>query len=113
MATTPQYLYRIRPVRRTLLEEGPTAHEAAVVAEHFQYLQKLVENNVVLLAGRTLNNDESAFGIVIFVAPTESDAQEIMRNDPAVSKGVMEAELFPYRIALWSSRGPDGSSPGV
>jgi hypothetical protein len=29
-----------------------------------------------------------------------------MGCDPAVKHGVMRAELFPYRIALWSSKGP-------
>ena len=113
MATTSQYLYRIRPARRTMLSEGPTAYEASVVAEHFNYLQRLVEDNVVLLAGRTINDDESAFGIVIFIAPSEVAALEIMRSDPAVAKGVMDAELFPYRIALWSSRGPGDTAEGT
>jgi uncharacterized protein YciI len=77
------------------------------VTEHFRYIQELVETGVVLLAGRTLNNDDKAFGIVIITAASESDAIGIMRNDPAVAKGVMDAEIFPYRIALWSRRGPD------
>ena len=113
MATQSQYLYRICPARRTMLSEGPTAHEAAVIAEHFDYLQRLVERNVVFLAGRTLNDDETAFGIVIFAAPSAVAALEIMRSDPAVAKGVMDAELYPYRIALWSSRGPAGTAEGA
>jgi hypothetical protein len=27
-----------------------------------------------------------------------------MQNDPAVKLGVMKAKLFPYRVALWSSK---------
>jgi uncharacterized protein YciI len=107
MTTRHQFLYRIRPVRPTMLVDGPTESEAAIVVEHFRYLQQLVDTGVVLLAGRTLNNDDKAFGIVIFTAASESDAMGIMRNDPAVAKRVMDAELFPYRIALWSRHGPD------
>ena len=29
-----------------------------------------------------------------------------MNDDPAVKHGVMRAELFPYRVALWSKSGP-------
>jgi uncharacterized protein YciI len=108
MAAQKQFLYRIRPTRPAMLAQGPTEHESAAVAEHFLYLQELVQAGVVLLAGRTLNNDDKAFGIVIFAAASEADALAIMQKDPAVAKGVMSAELFPYRIALWSKRGPDG-----
>ena len=101
-----QYLYRIHPSRAAMLTEGPTREEAVAVDEHFAYLQRLVGENVVLLAGRTLNQDEHAFGIVIFVAATAAEALAIMHGDPAVKQGVMTAELFPYRIALWSPQGP-------
>jgi hypothetical protein len=29
-----------------------------------------------------------------------------MQQDPAVKLGVIKAELFPYRIALWSPKSP-------
>ena len=63
------------------------------------------------MAGRTLNNDETAFGIVVFRAPSEAEALETMQSDPAVAAGVMRAELFPYRIALLSAQGwPEDAS---
>lgn len=101
-----QFIYRIQPVRIAILTEGPTEQEAAVVSEHFKYLAKLVEVGVVLVAGRTLTKDERTFGIVIFVAPSESEARKLMNDDPAVKQGVMVAELFPFGVLLWSSKGP-------
>ena len=100
MSESDQYLYWIRPTRPGMLAEGPTAEEEKIVGEHFAYLQGLTERGVVILAGRTLNTDESSFGIVIFRAASERAAREVMENDPAVRQGVMEGELFPYRIAL-------------
>jgi uncharacterized protein YciI len=100
MSESDQYLYRIRPTRPGMLAEGPTAEEEKIVGEHFAYLQGLTERGVVILAGRTLNTDESSFGIVIFRAVSEQAAREVMENDPAVRQGVMEGELFPYRVAL-------------
>ncbi|MEI9864208.1 MAG: hypothetical protein WDN00_06575 [Limisphaerales bacterium] len=43
---------------------------------------------------------------MIFEAATEPAAVALMQNDPAVKQGVMKAELFPYRVALWSVKGP-------
>jgi hypothetical protein len=31
---------------------------------------------------------------------SEAEAIAIMKNDPSVSEGIMEAELFPYKVAL-------------
>ncbi len=87
-----------------MLTEGPTPHEAAVVSEHFEYLKNLTTRGVLILAGRTLNEDESSFGIVILDADDEESAQTIMRNDPAVTNDVMRAELFPFRVALRSKQ---------
>jgi len=106
------FLYRIQPTRLGMLTQGRTEHEAKIVNEHFVYLQRLTDEGTVLMAGRTLNEDERTFGIVIFVAESEAEAAEVVRNDPAVRQGVMCAELFPYRIALWSRRGPAGSETG-
>ncbi|MBT9500896.1 MAG: hypothetical protein IV092_06610 [Burkholderiaceae bacterium] len=106
----PQFLYRIQPTRATMLAEGPTEAEAAIIGAHFRYLEQGVADGTVLMAGRTLIPDEQAFGVVVFTAATEEAAAELMRNDPAVSQGVMTAQLFPFRVALWSKR-VDASAP--
>ena len=104
--TMSQFLYRIQPVRLGMLTEGPTEAEASIINEHFEYLKQLVAEGVVFMAGRTLTVDEKTFGIVVFEAASESDAVALMQNDPAVKLGVMKAELFPYRVALWSPKAP-------
>ncbi len=100
MSDFDRYLYTRRPTRPDMLTDGPTRREEAIVSDHFAYLKALNEQGVVILAGRTLNTDESSFGIVIFQAESGEAAQALMRSDPAVKNGVMHAELFPYRIAL-------------
>lgn len=100
MSDFSEFLYRLTPTRPAMLTRGPTDDEAATTQRHFEYLQRLCDEGVVILAGRTLTTDASSFGIVIFRAPSEADARRIMENDPGVSEGVMNAELFPYRIAL-------------
>jgi uncharacterized protein YciI len=83
-----------------MLTQGPTPFEKDVVARHFSYLSELTDRGVMILVGRTQNNDESAIGIAIFEATDESAARTLMENDPAVAEGVMFAELFPYKVAL-------------
>jgi uncharacterized protein len=100
MTLSGQYLYRIQPARMEMLSDKPTAQEEAIVDEHFDYLQDLLARGVLILAGRTLNSDPTSFGIVIYKAGSLPEALDIMENDPAVKKGVMQAELFPYRVAL-------------
>jgi uncharacterized protein YciI len=107
------FLYRIQSAQVAMLVEGPTELEATIIGEHVNYLAKLVDDGVVLMAGRTLNTDERTFGIVVIVVPSESEARELMNGDPAVKHGVMKAELFPSNVALWSSKGPDGSENGT
>lgn len=101
----PEFLYRIQPTRPAMLTEGPTPAEAAIVTQHFHYLQGLTEAGVVLLAGRTLNTDPTSFGIIIFQAADETAAFDIVQHDPAVANHVMHAELFPYRVALLGKMG--------
>lgn len=92
------FLYRIQPTRPEMLTYGPTEQEAATVSEHFLHLKEATERGVVILAGRTLTSE--SFGIVIFNAENQEEAEMFMRSDPAVRGGVMRAELFPFGLAL-------------
>jgi uncharacterized protein len=95
-----RYLYRLLPARIEMVTAGPTPEEQAIVSEHFAHLEALNEQGVMLLVGRTQDNSPRTFGLAIFQAESEEQAQAIMDSDPAVRKGVMHAELFPFRIAL-------------
>jgi uncharacterized protein YciI len=103
MGVMPQYLYLLKPTRLDMLTES-TPEEDEIVARHFAYLKDLTEKGVMILVGRTLNEDASTFGIAIFEAADESAARTIMEADPAVRSGVMRAVLYPYKVALM--RGP-------
>ncbi len=83
-----------------MLSDGPTPVEEAATARDFECLKGLDEKGAVLLAGRTQNTDESSFGIVILEVDFEDAARAIQEADPAITSGIMRAELFPYRVAL-------------
>ena len=99
-----EFLYRVQPTRPAMLVEGLTPDERSAVGAHFQYLTRLAAADVVLLFGRTQTTDPGTFGIVIFRAASTAEAEELMREDPAVRAGVMRAELFPFRVAGASAR---------
>ena len=97
-----QFLYRIQPVRHDMLTKGSSHSESRIVSEHFNYLKRLTEDGVVILAGRTQNTDYSSFGNVLLKAETIDVAREIMLNDPAVKNKVFRAELYPYKTSLFN-----------
>jgi uncharacterized protein YciI len=106
-----EFLYRIEPTRADMLRTGPTLEEMLTTQAHFAFLEAARDAGVVLGAGRTLTNDERTFGIVIFRAIDEAAARQFMNADPAVEAGVMKAELFPFRVALWAARPSDEPVP--
>lgn len=95
-----EFLYRLRPARPDMLEDGGTREEQAAVADHFAYLEGLHEEGMVRFVGRTTTEDERAFGIVVFDADDEASASEVMNADPCVERGVMRAILYPFRTAF-------------
>jgi uncharacterized protein YciI len=82
-----------------MLTDGPTPEEAATIGEHAKCLERLLEEGVAILFGRTQTADENTFGIVIFASADEGSARAVMEADPAVRRGVMAAELLPYKVA--------------
>jgi uncharacterized protein YciI len=92
----PHWLYVLTPPRQTFREDM-TEEESEVMSRHFRYLQGLLEDGVLVLAGPSLR---PLFGISIFEAEDESAARAVMEADPAVSSGVQTAELHPFRLSL-------------
>jgi uncharacterized protein len=99
MAEQQQFIYFLRPKRLEMLTKGPTAEEARVQGEHGKYLEGLAARGIVVLAGRTSNNDETTVGIVILNASDEVAARQIMEFDPFVKGNLMAATLLPFRVA--------------
>ncbi|WP_442597960.1 YciI family protein [Neobacillus sp. D3-1R] len=97
-----QFLYKLKLIPQLLDEAKWTENDHQLVMEHFQALQGLLLENKLIMAGRTTNFDPTTFGIVILQVENEEEARRIMENDPTVKGGIMTAELFPYRVALYN-----------
>lgn len=95
-----QFIYILRPACPEIVSHHPTKKEEAIVDEHFRYLDELNRRGIVQLAGRTTTEDESTFSVCIFEAPSEPVARDIMNKDPAVWQGIMNGELYPFRVMM-------------
>lgn len=84
------------------LLETMTADEKQILSDHFMYLKDLTAQGVVIVAGPC--TDGKGPGIVIFEAPDEASAAELMNEDPAVKHGLFKAELHPMRLSLVRDR---------
>ena len=96
------FMYKIQPTRIEMLSDGPTPEENQVISEHFLYLQRLASAGRLFIAGRTLLTDERTFGIAVFAAASEEEARTVLGEDPAILRGVMRGEVYPFRVAIWS-----------
>jgi len=94
------YLYVLRPTRPEMISDGMTETEQNTVAAHVEHLQGLAESGVVRIAGRTLDTGKQTFELVVFMAASETEAQKLVDEDPAVRERVMTAELFSFRVAV-------------
>ena len=100
----PTWIYLLRPGRLGMVTEQPTIEEFEALGHHLDYLEGLANAGQVLMFGRTGNDDEGMFGLVVFEADSAEDATALMNDDPAVSSGVLTAQLFPYRLAHFGRR---------
>ena len=92
------WLVVLRPVREEMPFE-PTEEEARIVSEHYEYLKQLrAEGRIVLAGPSALPGD--TFGLGIFDQDDRADVEALVAADPAVTGGIMTAEIRPYRIAV-------------
>ena len=95
-----QFLYVLQVTRPAMLTDDPTEAEMTAVGEHFAYLQKLMAEGVLIMAGRTQTTHPETMGLAIFNADSIEEATRIKDADPVIVKGVMTATVYPYSVAL-------------
>lgn len=96
-----EWIYFIHPPRGNFAATM-TREEEAVWSVHFERLQRLLSEGVMVLVGPTLG--EMNTGIAVFEAPDEEAACRIMEEDPVIAGGFARGELRPFRISLLRGR---------
>lgn len=79
-----------------------TEDEQAVWGVHFERLQRLLAEGVLIMAGPTLGSVNT--GIAVIEAPDEAAARRLMEEDPAIASGIATGELRPFRVSLLRGR---------
>jgi uncharacterized protein YciI len=95
------WIYFLHPPRDGFAA-SMTDEERDVFDRHFEYLELLLSQGLLVLAGPTLG--EINTGIAIFEADDEETARRIMAEDPAIASGVVTGELRPMRVSLLRGR---------
>ena len=96
-----EWIYFIHAPRERFAETM-TEEEQAVWGVHFERLQRLTAEGVMILVGPTLGPINT--GIAIFEAPDEDAARTIMEEDPVIASGIANGELREFRVALLRGR---------
>ena len=97
----PSWIYFLHPPRPAFAATM-TDEESAAFAEHFDHLQRLLADGVLVLAGPTLG--ETNTGIAVFEAEDEDAARRVMQSDPAIAAGIVTGELREMRVSLLRGR---------
>ncbi len=95
-----EFIYVLKLIERLIPEENWTRNDEEILSKHFNHLLHLKEKGQLLLAGKTAGQDHDTMGIVIFKADDKNQAEDIMRSDPAIHKGIMTGKLWEYSIAI-------------
>ena len=90
------FLYLARPPRETFVADATPA-EMQIMLQHFAFLQKLLDDGKLLLAGPCV---DGAYGVAIFKVTDVAEARQLVDRDPAVVAGLFTPELHPLRLGL-------------
>jgi uncharacterized protein YciI len=96
-----EWIYFIHPPRPNFAATM-TDEEKATWGTHFERLQQLLTDGVLIMAGPTLG--ETNTGIAVIEAPDEATARQIMESDPAIASGFAAGELRQFRVSLLRGR---------
>jgi uncharacterized protein YciI len=96
-----EWIYFIHPPREDFAATM-TDEERGVWGVHFERLQRLLAEGVLVLAGPTLGPVNT--GVAVIEAEDEGAARRLMEEDPAIASGIATGELRPFSIALLRGR---------
>lgn len=78
-------------------------HESSIMQEHFLYLQKMVQEKKILIAGPVF---DPVFGLIVLQVDSLEEANAIMKNDPSVISGIMTFDIAEMRASLVAENYP-------
>ena len=98
-----QWLYLLHPPRADFIATITPDEAAIMPGEHSAYLERLLDEGTLILAGPTWGQPLND-GLAVFEAPDESTARAVMAADPAITSGLMTGELRQMRVSYLRGR---------
>lgn len=74
----------------------------SILDQHGKFLEELRNQNKLIIAGRTDYDIRSTnlFGIAIIKARSLTEAEDMMKGDPAVVNRIQKSQIHPFRLAI-------------
>lgn len=92
------FFYKLYPPRPTFhLDQNE--EEKAVMQQHMQYWTELTHQRSSIVYGPVFE-PKGVFGMAVIEVNSEEEANNIAKNDPAVSSEVCAYELIPMQVGL-------------
>lgn len=63
---------------------------------HLDNIRRLVETGQLIVAGPLEKNEQTYRGIFILDVPTVEEARELLKTDPAIEGGLLDADLYKW-----------------
>lgn len=84
-----------------ILKTGPNTTQDkkfidSCFAGHMSNMDVMVKADKLVIAGPMGKNDKSFRGIFILNVATKDEAEKLLKTDPAVNAGLLDAEYFPW-----------------
>jgi len=95
-----QFIYVLHLVPRLYDDKAWTEADKQAVGRHLDRFRESIKSGQLILAGRTMEPGDKAFGVAIFTAADEAAARKFMEEDPAVVAGIMTADVHPFAVVL-------------
>ena len=70
----------------------------AALGGHGQYWQERLKEGTAIMAGGMKGDYWDNVALIVFEAPSEEKANEIVKNDPAVKAKVFQAQVRPFDV---------------
>jgi uncharacterized protein len=92
------FVYKLIPPRPTF-DADMNDDEAAVMGQHGEYWQGLVDSGRVIVFG-PVSDPTGAWGLAVVEADSEDDVRSLGGADPAVTSGLATFEVLPMPVAI-------------
>lgn len=94
------YVYKLSLLPKYHSLENWDAAAQSAVKNHADYLQEAVKSGKVLMVGRSDTDLKDNFGLCVFKAENQEEADAFAAADPVLKGNIMTAVVFPFKLLV-------------